>query len=221
MVFDLDGTLVDTAADIHAVLAEVMGEEGLPTPPLAAMRGMIGDGAKVLIERAFAAAGVTPDPDRLDELYALFLERYTAEPCRHSTLYPGAAELLGVLAAEGCGSASAPTSRSARRAAPRGARGSGTGSAPSSAATPAGPQARPRASRGRADRLDAGPETAVMVGDSRNDLLTAQAAGVPCILVSFGYTAVPARELGAEAVIDRLADLPQVLRAGTAHRVGS
>ena len=55
------------------------------------------------------------------------------------------------------------------------------------------------------------PERAVMVGDSRNDLVTASALGVPCILVSFGYTAVPARELGAAAVVDRLADVPAAI----------
>ena len=186
------------------------------------MRGMVGDGAKVLLARAFAAAGVTPDPARLDELYALFLERYTAEPCRRSTLYPGAAELLGMLAAEGCGSASAPTSRSARAS----CSWRRSGSCDRFGAIVGGdtlPVRKPDPAHLVAvlDRLGAGPGTPVMVGDSRNDVITAQAAGVPCVLVSFGYTTVPARELGAEAVIDRLAELPQVLRAGTAHRVGS
>ena len=51
-MFDLDGTLVDTAADIHAVLADVLGETGHPVPDLPAVRSMIGDGARVLIERA-------------------------------------------------------------------------------------------------------------------------------------------------------------------------
>ena len=60
--------------------------------------------------------------------------------------------------------------------------------------------------------LGASPTAAVMVGDSDNDLRTAQALTVPCILVSFGYTPVPARELGADAVIDTLAELPRVLR---------
>ena len=59
VVFDLDGTLVETAADIHAVLAEVLAEVGLAAPTLPAVRGMIGDGARVLIERALAAIGAT------------------------------------------------------------------------------------------------------------------------------------------------------------------
>jgi phosphoglycolate phosphatase len=91
VVFDLDGTLVETAADLHLVLSELMEREGLPTPPLPEVRGMIGDGAKALLARAFAAAGVTPDPERLDGLYGEFLAIYTAEPCRRSHLYPGAA----------------------------------------------------------------------------------------------------------------------------------
>ena len=75
VVFDLDGTLVDTAGDLHLILSGLMSEEGLPTPPLAAMRDMVGDGAKVLLARAFASAGVTPDPARLEAIYALVLER--------------------------------------------------------------------------------------------------------------------------------------------------
>jgi phosphoglycolate phosphatase len=52
-----------------------------------------------------------------------------------------------------------------------------------------------------------------MVGDSENDLLAARAAGLPCILVSFGYTPIPARELGADLVIDRMDELPAALAA--------
>jgi phosphoglycolate phosphatase len=61
------------------------------------------------------------------------------------------------------------------------------------------------------DRLGTEPRRAVMVGDSRNDLRTARAVGTPCVLVSFGYTAEPAAGLGADAVIDRLGDLDEVL----------
>jgi phosphoglycolate phosphatase len=61
------------------------------------------------------------------------------------------------------------------------------------------------------DELGTAPPHAIMVGDSRNDVVTASALGVPCILVTFGYTAVPARELGAAAAVDRLADVPAAM----------
>jgi phosphoglycolate phosphatase len=212
VVFDLDGTLVETAADLHLVLSELMGREGLPTPPLPEVRGMIGDGAKALLARAFAAAGVVPDPDRLDELYREFLEVYTAEPCRRSHLYPGAVEVLADLAAAGhplglcTNKPQRPSELLLEALGVAGRFGAIVGG-------DALPVRKPDPAHLIAvlDRLGATPATAVMVGDSRNDVITAHAAGVPCVLVSFGYTNVPARELGAELVIDRLAELPAAL----------
>jgi phosphoglycolate phosphatase len=214
VVFDLDGTLVDTAGDLHLILSGLMSEEGLPTPPLAAMRDMVGDGAKVLLARAFASAGVTPDPARLEAIYALFLERYTADPCRRSTLYPGAAELLATLAAEGCGiglCTNKPQRPSELLLEALGVIDRFGVIVGGDTLTVRKPD--PAHLVAVLDRLGAGPGDAVMVGDSRNDVITAQAAGVPCVLVSFGYTTVPARELGAAMVIDRLEELPPVLAA--------
>ena len=214
VVFDLDGTLVDTAGDLHLILTELMSEEGLPTPPLEEMRAMVGDGAKVLLARAFAAAGVTPDPARLDELYAQFLDRYTAEPCRRSTLYPGAAELLAMLAEQGCGlglCTNKPQRPSEFLLATLGVGGRFRAIVGGDALPVRKPD--PAHLTAVLDRLGATPREAVMVGDSRNDVVTAQAAGVPCVLVSFGYTTVPARELGAEMVVDQLDELPTVLAA--------
>jgi phosphoglycolate phosphatase len=71
------------------------------------------------------------------------------------------------------------------------------------------------------EHLDTSPAAAAMVGDSRNDVLIAHGLGLPCILVSFGYTAVPARDLGGEAVIDRLAELPEALAALERARLDS
>ena len=98
VVFDLDGTLVETAADIHALLAEVLAEVGLTAPTLPAVRGMIGDWAKALIERALAAGGHDAD---LDALHRRFPERYAEVPCRHSTPFDGAVELLAALRRDG------------------------------------------------------------------------------------------------------------------------
>lgn len=210
VVFDLDGTLVDTAADIHAVLAEVLVEAGQPAPDAEAVRAMIGDGARVLIERAVAAVGADAD---IDALHRRFTQRYAEVPCRHSVPYPGAVELLRGLSERGVrlglctnkpqaatmGLLAALGLDRAFDAVIGGDRLPGVRK----------PDARHLAAV--LGELDVASGAAVMVGDSRNDLLTARALGVPCVLVSFGYTAVPARELGADAVVDRLDEVPEAL----------
>ena len=213
VVFDLDGTLVDTAADIHAILAEVLVEAGLPAPDLAAVRAMIGDGARVLIERALATIGQPTDAATIDRFLRRFTERYAELPCRHSVPYDGAPQLLAALRGDGwrlglcTNKPHAPTIgllaalglEDALDAVIGGDRLPGIHK----------PDARHLAAV--LGELNVAPSAAVMVGDSRNDLLTASALDVPCILVSFGYTAVPARDLGAAAVVDRLAEVPAAL----------
>jgi phosphoglycolate phosphatase len=214
LVFDLDGTLADTAGDLHLVLQEVLAEVDLPAPPLQAVRGMIGDGAKVLIERALAEIGHVPAPGFVDERFARFRARYAQVPCRASRLYPGAAALLRTLRERGhrlglCTNkpqAATDGLLAALGIARRFAAVIGGDAIPAKKPGPAHLAAVLEA-------MDATPAAAVMIGDSRNDLLTARALGVPCILVSFGYTDVPARQLGGDAVIDRLAELPGALAA--------
>jgi phosphoglycolate phosphatase len=212
VVFDLDGTLVDTAADLHRVLRSLMDEEGLPTPSLPSLRAMVGDGAKALLARAFTAADVTPAPARLDALYDEFLTRYTAEPCQFSTLYDGAAAVLDELKGAGCrlglctNKPQQPSERllEALGVADRFACIIGGDVLNVRKPDPLHLQAVLR-------ELQVPAAEAVMVGDSRNDVVTAHAAGLPCVLVSFGYTTVPVAELGAELVIDRLTELPAAL----------
>lgn len=212
VVFDLDGTLVDTAADLHLVLAELMAGEDLPTPPLPEIRAMVGDGARALIQRAYAAAGEALAPDQLDRLYDRFLERYTEEPCRASALYPGAVAALDTLAAAGCvlglctNKPQRPSELLLDALGIRGRFGAILGGDALKVRKP-----DPGHLAATIERLGATPADAAMVGDSRNDALTAQALGVPCVLVSFGYTAIPPAELGAEAVIDHLDELPAAL----------
>lgn len=213
VVFDLDGTLVDTAVDLHLVLTELMAEEDLPTPPLESIRAMVGDGARALLARAFAAEGVVPDPERMDRLYARFIERYTEVPCRGSTLYPGASELLVHLAEAGC-ALGLCTNKPQR---PSELLLEALGVLHRFGAVVGGdvlPVRKPDpAHLAHTLKILGAPDPAssVMVGDSRNDALTARALGVPCVLVTFGYTTVPARELGADAVVDRLDELPAAL----------
>ncbi|MDX6748734.1 phosphoglycolate phosphatase [Geminicoccaceae bacterium 1502E] len=208
VVFDLDGTLVETAPDLHRVLAAVLAERGLPAPTLAELRHMVGDGARALIERGFAAAGTALDGDELDRLYARFIDLYVEKPCRDSYAFEGVEEVLTALAADGH-SLGVCTNKPQR---PSELLLEKLGLARHFASVVGGDalavrKPHPDHLRAVLETLGAQADRAVMVGDSRNDLATARALGVPCILVSFGYTTVPAHELGAEVVVDRFADV--------------
>src|SRR5437660_12168783 len=78
LVFDLDGTLVDTASDLVGTLNHVLADEHIPLLPLATARPMLGAGARALIERGLSAAGRSVSPARLEEMYLDFLARYVA-----------------------------------------------------------------------------------------------------------------------------------------------
>ena len=173
---------------------------------------MVGDGARALIERGFNASGGLPPQTDLDQLFRGFLERYTAEPVRLSRPFDGLAPLLDRLAAGGLklgictNQPQAPSETLLRRL-----------ELDSWFQAVVGGDVLPvkKPDRGHLDgvlaRLEVRPERAIMVGDSRNDVLAARACGVPCVLVSFGYTEVPAAALGADLVIDHLDDLDQAL----------
>jgi phosphoglycolate phosphatase len=101
IVFDLDGTLVDTAPDIVRALNATLDLEGLPHVQAAMVRRMVGPGAGVLVERAARMAGVGFSAERLGQLTKAFVELYRADIARHSTPFPGVHEALDALAAEG------------------------------------------------------------------------------------------------------------------------
>ena len=207
VVFDLDGTLVDTAADIQAILGEVFAQDGLVAPSVPAVRDMLGDGARVLIERAVATS---PRPADVDGLLRRFVARYAQVPCRHSVPYPGAVDLLATLRRDGwrvglCTNKPQAPTRGLLAALDLGGL---FDSVIGGDALPGIRKPDPRHLAAVLAELAVPPRQAVMVGDGPNDLLTARALGVPCVLVSFGYTPVPARELGADLLVDRLADLP-------------
>jgi phosphoglycolate phosphatase len=212
VVFDLDGTLVDTAPDLQAHVNSLMEELRRPGLDLNDVRLLVGDGARTVLRRGLEATGGVPAGVDLDVLYARFLERYTACPADKSTVHRDVIEVLHGLQARGLrlgictNKAQAPTDRLlATLGLDRFFQAIVGGDAV--------PAKKPDAGHLRAvlERLGARPEGSVMVGDSAHDLQAARTLGVPCVLVSFGYTPVPARALGAEWVIDRFADLPAAL----------
>jgi phosphoglycolate phosphatase len=96
VVFDLDGTLADTAPDIASALGATLGEIGVLPPPLEDVKALVGDGARELIKRALTRAppGETPADEELNRLLSRFIAHYAAHLCEGSRLYPGIAEAI-------------------------------------------------------------------------------------------------------------------------------
>ncbi|MES1200722.1 MAG: phosphoglycolate phosphatase [Pseudomonadota bacterium] len=209
IVFDLDGTLVDSAPDLVRALNETLDLEGLPRVNVERVRGMIGQGARVLIERASAAAGAHFSPERLDQLTKAFIEFYRADIASQSLPFPGVEAALDTLTAEGAKLSVCTNKRTdlsvqlldalgltLRFAAIVGADGV--------------PNKKPHPDHYRAAVERAGGTVArsLMVGDTTADVAAAKAAGAPAALVRFGYTDGDIERLGADAIIDRYTELP-------------
>jgi phosphoglycolate phosphatase len=212
VVFDLDGTLVDTAPDLTAALNAVMAREGRALVPLNDVRHMVGRGARVLIERAMEATGQPWDAGTINDLMAHFLEYYDANIAATSRPFDGAAAVCQRLVARGhklgvC--TNKPERLSLKLLDELKLRQLfpvvlGADSRPYR-------KPDPRHLLDTISALGGRPDSAVMIGDSDTDVNTARAAGVPVIVVSFGYTEIPCRELGADLVIDHFEALEAAL----------
>lgn len=212
IIFDLDGTLVDTAPDLTGALNAVLAKAGHRPVSEAETRRMVGRGARALIENALAATGAPPDADLVTRMLADYLEFYGDHLADHSAPFPNVAETLAALRDEGfrlavCTNKPHALSRRLLRA---------VGLDRHFAAVLGGdslPVRKPDPGHLIETVRQAGgqPERAVMVGDSVTDLAAARAADIPVVLVSFGYTETPAHMLGADALIDDFAALKPAL----------
>jgi len=211
LLLDLDGTLVDSAPDLAGALNQLRAEFGLAPLALDAVKAMVGDGAAKLVERGLPPGSAPAELDRLVARYvALYHERQTAM----TRPYPGVVETLRSLSGEGWRLAvctNKPEAPSREILAAFGLDGlfAAVGGGDSFA------ERKPAAGHLLATlaRMAAPPDAAVMVGDSPNDVLSARRAGLPVIVVGYGYSRVPPAELGADAVIERFAELPAALEA--------
>ena len=208
-VFDLDGTLVDSAPDIHAALDRLMARLGLPGFARTEVVGMIGDGVRALVERALAARNRPFDAAALAD----FSIDYTAHAAVATVLFPGIAEVLAGLEASGWKLAVCTNKPAAATAALLAALGL-EGRFAAVGGGDSFPMRKPDPAHVRATLELAGgtPGRAVMVGDHRNDVLAAAGAGLPCIFAGWGY-GPPAMAEGAAAVATRPAELAMLLPA--------
>ncbi len=210
VVFDLDGTLIDSAADLANALNYALGLRKFAPFPAAQVKEMIGGGIPKLVERALRAHGVSEN--ELLPLAADFVKYYRENLTACTTLYEGAAELLGRLKGEGrriglCTNKQHDLTVETIKQ---------LGIAKYFSAVAGEREGHPRKPDpapllGVLQALGASSEDAVMVGDSGADVECAKAAGAVPVVVRFGYSHVRVEDLGAAAIIGRLMDLPQCL----------
>jgi phosphoglycolate phosphatase len=209
IAFDLDGTLVDTAHDLVGALNWLLAEEGLAPVALEEARPFIGRGARWLIERGFQAANAPLAGDLVPGLFDRFIARYEAHIADESRPFPGCVAALETLRGDGaklCVCTNKLTGLSTRLLdaldltrlfdAVIGAD-----------ATPAVKPDRRHLETAVA-AVGGSMDRAIMVGDAATDAGAARAAGAPLILVSFGYTEIPVRDLAPDILIDRYDELP-------------
>ena len=211
LIFDLDGTLVDTAGDLAAAMNHVIAADGLSPIAAAAVRSLVGAGARVMMERAYALNGVDPAALDMDARMAGFMEFYLAHIADHSRPFPGAEAALAGFAAAGarlaiCTNKREPWARRLLDALDLSRHFCAIVGPDTIGAAKPDP-------RGALYCLSkCGAARGVFIGDSDTDIATAQAAAMPCLLASFGYGPTH-RRLEAAAVFSGYDELPALVRA--------
>jgi len=212
VVFDLDGTLIESEPDLRAALNRLLQDMGRRAVSRDEVVMMIGDGVPKLVERGLMATS-DDDIEDLEGHVARFLTYYEAAPTDLSEAFPGAHELLEALKAAGakigvCTNKPEAPSRNILRIFGL----DGFVDAVVGGDTLDGiRKPDPRHLAAVIERLGSDPARAVMVGDNANDIGTARALGVPAVAVSFGYPRGPVADLKADAVIDQFEELWDVL----------
>ncbi|WP_247889184.1 HAD-IA family hydrolase [Azospirillum brasilense] len=210
VVFDLAGTLIDSARDMTRVLNRTLSRFDRPALSEAQVRGMVGDGSAALVRQAFAVTGDALAEETLRMALADYLDDYFQDD-EPPVLYPGVPETLAALAEGGVklGLCTNKPERITRKLL------DALGLSPLFGALAGGDTLPVKKPDGRhlswvVEALGGG--RAAMVGDNRNDVTAARAAGVPVVAMTYGYPRMPVQELGADLLLDRIADLPDALR---------
>jgi phosphoglycolate phosphatase len=212
LLFDLDGTLVDTLPDLTNALNEVLRERGYAPLPPAEVKPMIGDGMPATCARGFAARGA--DDAEAKAALPRFIEIYEGSAVNLSRPYPGVPETLAALRARGYGTAVA--TNKPQHATAEVLRGMGLDGLFDDYAGGdrfAVRKPDPGHLLGLVATLGGDPKRTAMIGDSENDALSARAAPMPLILMRYGYARRDPDTLGADRVLGRFDEIPQALDA--------
>ncbi len=212
IAFDLDGTLVETHGDLVGTLNRMLVKHGLPPVPIEGAAALIGGGARALLEHGFMSAGASWEAASQDELFEDFITDYIAHIADHSVPYEGVIETLESLAMRGARLVVATNKRSdlaellldkidlTRHF------GAIVGPDRVSARKPSGLHLKEAITLVGGD-----PARAFMVGDAAPDIEAALDAGIPCVVVTWGYTPVPPEDLGGDVLIDHFEDLEEAI----------
>ena len=210
IIFDLDGTLIDSAPDLANALNQVLTESGRPALSVPEVAKMVGNGIAVLVERGFTATGGLPDdlPNKVEQ----FRNAYTHVASDRTIMYPGVMETLTLLRSEGycmavCTNKPIAATNIVLKA---------LGLTQFFDAVTGGdtlPVRKPDPGHviGTLELLGAGAASAIMIGDSINDVAAATDAGLAVVAVTYGYTRTPVHELGADLVIDAFDKFPAAI----------
>jgi phosphoglycolate phosphatase len=212
IVFDLDGTLVDTASDLVNALNVILARVGLAPVPYAKARTMIGGGARRMVEAALAFE--QRQCTAVDPLLKDFIAYYAAHIADRSQPFPGLGGALDRLAADGCRFAVCTNKLEGLSRLLLDALGLSARFAAICGQDTFGVQKpNPQILRRTITLAGGGVDRAIMVGDSANDIDTARAAAVPIIAVDFGYTETPVAQLGPDRVIGHFDELAAAVAA--------
>ena len=212
LLFDLDGTLVDSLPDLANALNEVLRERGYAALTPAEVKPMIGDGMPMLLQRGFVARGA--DAAEAKAAQPRFVEIYEATATNLSKPYPGVPETLAALRA--CGYATAVATNKPQRATAEVLRGMGLADLfDGFAGGDRFPVRKPDPGHllGLVELLGGNPKRTAMIGDSENDALSARAAAMTLILMRYGYARIDPAQLGADRLLDQFSEIPEALAA--------
>jgi len=211
LIFDLDGTLVDSLPDLAEAVNDLMAANGLAPHAERAVASMVGKGVPVLVQKAFAAHGVAMEGDALAQQVKTYLGFYEPRATRLTRLFPHAADMVKELAKTYrlavCTNKPAAVSREIVDSLGIGAEISVVVGGDSGVT----PKPAPDMMWLVAERLGLPKEDVLMVGDSANDVAASKAAGVKVAVVRYGYTDIPADKLNADFVMDDFREIPAVL----------
>lgn len=221
ILFDLDGTLVDTAPDLLASLNAVLTRAGHRAVKPTELRSMVGHGVRALFERAFKETGTPVSSEQLAQYSDEFMAHYRENIAHESRPFPGVTETLKRLADNGAKlgvCSNKPQELTDLLLAQLDLAhhfGAVYGGGKAAHNKPA-----PDHVLELVEALEGSRGRAVLVGDSTVDVAAARAAGIPVIVMSYGYTQVDARDMGADAVADDFAALPELISRLTGHWPG-
>ena len=219
IIFDLDGTFADTALDLIATLNRITAPLGIPKTTMDVVGQIVGQGAKAMITRAFKLHGREINEPELSELFAEFIDDYSAHIADLTRPYPHVLEVMEELTQDGYSFAvcTNKTELLAERLLTQlGVRDRFLAVTGGDTFDFKKPDGRHISETAKFAGFE--PKNSIMIGDSFADIDAAKDAGIPSIAVDFGYSDVPAADLKPDYVISNYLELPKIIRQISSQR---